>query len=43
MSVIRCDQCSRQIDTDDDAECVVGDEILCESCRDDVETKELSE
>lgn len=39
MSIIRCDHCSRLIDSDYDLECVVevGDKpeeiVLCESCR----------
>lgn len=42
MSMIRCEQCERLIDSDDDPECFVenpglpgamGDEVLCEWCR----------
>lgn len=44
MSMIRCEKCSFNIDSDDDPECFVenpglpgtmGDEVLCERCRED--------
>lgn len=36
MSVVRCDQCDRQIDSDFDAECFMGDtSTLCHVCRED--------
>jgi len=42
MSMIRCEQCERLIDSDDDPDCFIenpgmpgsmGDEVLCEWCR----------
>jgi hypothetical protein len=41
MSILRCDSCSRPIDTDDDPECINDDGyslglpviVLCEPCR----------
>lgn len=39
MSMIRCEGCSRLIDTDEDMECIIEDEntgsevILCGACR----------
>jgi hypothetical protein len=38
MSVVRCSQCSKQVDSDEDLECFTeNDEVLCESCRDEQE------
>ncbi len=34
MSIMRCDHCTRAIDTDEDVECDVGTAVLCEGCRD---------
>jgi hypothetical protein len=41
MSMVRCDQCSRAIDSDDDPDCFIEeDRVLCESCRDEQEEEE---
>ncbi len=34
MSIVRCDECNRQIDTDFDTDCYDGyDYPICEYCR----------
>lgn len=36
MSIVHCDECGKQIDSDCDVECFDedSDEVLCRSCRD---------
>jgi hypothetical protein len=49
MSVIRCDKCSRLIDSDEDLECFIQviydgatwDAVRCEVCRDREEEMEV--
>lgn len=33
MSIVRCEQCSRQIDSDFDLDCFTDDGAACEPCR----------
>lgn len=42
MSIVRCDKCSTQIDTDEDDECFIEPDLLdkqphiwCKNCRDE--------
>lgn len=36
MSIIRCDSCNRQVDTDKDTDCLLPeDEIMCKLCREE--------
>jgi len=41
MSMVRCGRCSRAIDSDYDLDCFVGDDVVCEVCREDDENDAL--
>lgn len=38
MSVERCTECFREIDTDQDVDCYIADKVICERCRDAMQT-----
>lgn len=33
MSLVRCDDCEKIVDSDYDCECFIGDKAICECCR----------